>query len=67
MNKAEKIAFDLFHSMKVYDVINISDHAPNKPDLFIQKAKEYIDNGGNIEFSNDYKRIRKLNEIPPIK
>lgn len=65
MRDPRKIAFEIFDNMKERETLRISVFAPNKPDLFIRYGKEYIDEGGELEFSNDYAYIRKISPIPP--
>jgi len=63
MRTPKEYAFALFDSMKNGEFLKVSAHAPNKPDLFIQIAKDYIDEGGAIEFNDDYTRIRKITSM----
>lgn len=46
--------------MIIGNVLVIKDFAPNKPDLFIECAKQYADCFGTILFSDDYKEIKKV-------
>ena len=54
------VAFEIFDALSFKEEILVSTHAPRKPELFIWFGKEYIDQGGAIEFSGDYTRIRKI-------
>lgn len=66
MKSARKTAYAIFDSMETCDILKVSVFAPNQPDLFIQLAKDYIDEGGDIEFSEDYSRIRKLTPMAEL-
>lgn len=66
MKDPRKTAYALFDSMKIGDVLKVSIHAPKKPELFIQMGKDYIDAGGDLEFSGDYSKIRKLTPMSEL-
>jgi hypothetical protein len=59
-DKTLAICWNLLEKIEVGDKIIISKYAPNKPDLFIQCAKQYADCFGTILFSDDYKQIKKV-------
>lgn len=61
------ICWNLLDKMKLGDKILISKYAPNKPNLFIDCAKQYADCFGTILFSDDYKQIKKVMNINEIK
>lgn len=46
--------------MKVGNVLVIQHFAPNKPDLFIDCAKQYIKVYKNLLFNKDYTEIYKV-------
>lgn len=50
----------IFNAMQKGDVIEVRDFAPKNKPLFIELAKNYIDENGSIEFNYSYSRIRKL-------
>jgi len=59
-DKTIVICWGLLDKIKLGDKINILKYAPNKPDLFIDCAKQYDDCFGTILFSDDYKEIKKV-------
>ena len=56
-------AFEFFFSLKPGEEIVISKIARRNPKQFVEFAKEFIDNGGFIEFSPDYRKIRGLDWV----
>jgi hypothetical protein len=64
MRQPQEFAFELFELMKPDEQITVSEIAKNKPELFIHFGKDYIDNGGLIQFNSDYSIITKLHPIP---
>lgn len=64
MEEPYKIASAIFDNMKPGSMIKVSDFAAKNPDLFIQMAKQYIDNGGMIGFLFNYSVIQKQHPIP---
>ena len=67
MDKQKRKAFNEFNKMKQGQVIIIKDFAKRDSAAFTDYGKEYIDQGGNIEFSNDYSKIRKISAIEEYK
>jgi hypothetical protein len=65
-DKTLAICWNLLEKIEVGDKIIISKYAPNKPDLFIQCAKQYADSFGTILFSDDYKQIKKVMSFKQI-
>lgn len=59
-DKILAICWNLLDKIKLNHKIIISDYAPNRPDLFIDCAKQYADCFGTILFSDDYKEIKKV-------
>lgn len=59
-DKTLSICWNLLDKIQLGNKIIISDFAPNKPDLFIECAKQYADCFGTILFSDDYKEIKKV-------
>ena len=53
-------AFKMLDKLEVGQTIIIADVAPNKPDLFIDCAKQYCDCFGTILFNNSMTEIRKV-------
>jgi hypothetical protein len=66
MKTPREYAFAIFDNMKNGEFLKVLAHAPNKPDLFIQMGKDYIDEGGAIEFNDDYTRIRKITSMAEV-
>ena len=58
--------WSILDRMKVGNVLIIKDFAPNKPQLFIDCAKQYADVFGNIIFNGDYTEIYKVNTFDEI-
>lgn len=52
--------WSILDRMKVGNVLIIKDFAPNKPELFINCAKQYADVFGNIVFNDNYTEIYKI-------
>jgi hypothetical protein len=65
-DKTLLLCWNLLDKIKLGHKIIISDFAPNKPDLFIQCAKQYADCFGTILFSDDYKEIKKVMSFKQI-
>ena len=65
-DKTLVICWNLLDKIKLGHKIIISDFAPNRPDLFIQCAKQYADSFGTILFSDDYKEIKKVMSFKQI-
>ena len=58
MNLKEK-AYQFFDAMPECHPVLVKDIAKRNPEAFIQYAKDYIDDGGQLCFSSDYKRFWK--------
>lgn len=56
-------AFQLFDKLQPGEVMIISKVARKDPEAFRQYAKEYIDQGGFIEFDKDYRKLKGLERI----
>ena len=56
---AKELAFRIFDDMPVGQVIAIKEIAKKDPETFKQYIKDYIDAGGNITVSSDWKKFRK--------
>lgn len=54
-------SWSVIDNLKPGEIIIVSDYAPNKPDLFISCIKQRIDTLKDCEFSNNYKKVKKLN------
>jgi len=54
-------SWSVIDKLKPGEIIIVSDYAPNKPDLFIRCIKQRIDTLKDCEFSNNYKKVKKLN------
>ena len=67
MSKQQQAAFAVFDEMKPGQVIVIAEFAKRDPAAFKQYGMDYIDGGGDMEFSNDYSRLRKLSNIADYK
>ncbi|TDO21923.1 hypothetical protein [Pedobacter duraquae] len=59
-------AFKVFDEMERWKVIVVKKFALLDPAAFIEYGKAYIEQGGNIEFSQDYERIRKIGSVQEI-
>lgn len=46
--------------------VQVRDVPVYNKDLFIECVKQYIDWYGQVEFSADYRIVRKLNKIPEL-
>lgn len=60
-------AFHVFDKLKLGQSIIIAKFAKNDPAAFTQYAMEYIDNGGGLEFNEDYSIIRKVESREQIR
>lgn len=56
-------AFKLFDKLQPGEVIVISKVARKDPAAFKEYAKEYIDQGGFIEFDKEYRKLRGIERI----
>lgn len=65
-DKALSTCWDILDKIEVGQKILISQHAPKKPDLFIECAKKYADCYGTILFSDDYQEIKKINNFVEV-
>jgi hypothetical protein len=65
-DKTLNICWNLLDKIELEDKILISKYAPNRPDLFIDCAKQYADSFGTILFSDDYKQIKKVMSFKQI-
>lgn len=66
MKDPKKLAFKIFDDMKAGEKALVSVFAPRNPDLFIQLGKQYIDDGGDLMFSEDYATIYKTTPLADI-
>ena len=57
------LAFKFFDEMKAGQVVAIKEIAKNNPEAFKEYLKEYIDSGGQMTVSNDWKKFRKESDI----
>ena len=53
------LAFKFFDEMKDGQVVAIKEIAKNNPEAFKQYLKDYIDEGGHMTISSDWKKFRK--------
>jgi hypothetical protein len=53
------LAFKFFDEMKAGQVVAIKEIAKKDPEAFKQYLKDYIDLGGHITVSSDWKKFRK--------
>ena len=53
------LAFKFFDEMKVGQVVAIKEIAKKDPEVFKQYLRDYIDEGGHITISSDWKKFRK--------
>lgn len=67
MEDLKEKAFNLFDRLNKGDVLIISEIAVRDPESFTKYAKEYIDSGGGLIFSNDYASIRKCESAEEVK
>ena len=54
-------AFEFFDSMPGGQIVAIKEIAKNDPEAFKQYLKDYIDRGGLITVSKDWRKFRKDN------
>lgn len=54
-------AFEFFDSMQGGQILAIKEIAKNDPEAFKEYIKEYIDKGGLITVSKDWRKFRKDN------
>lgn len=66
MDQKQK-AFKIFDDLEKGQVIVIETYATRDPESFTRYAKEYIDSGGGLIFSNDYTSIRKCESAEEVK
>ena len=55
----KNLAFKFFDEMKSGQVVAIKEIAKKDPEAFKQYLRDYIDLGGNITISSDWKKFRK--------
>lgn len=55
----KELAFKFFDNMKAGQVVAIKEIAKKDPEAFKQYLKDYIDDGGHITVSSDWKKFRK--------
>jgi hypothetical protein len=55
----KELAFKFFDEMKSGQVVAIKEIAKKDPETFKQYLRDYIDAGGNITISSDWKKFRK--------
>jgi hypothetical protein len=55
----KELAFEFFDKMKAGQVVAIKEIAKKDPEAFKQYLKDYIDAGGYITISSDWKKFRK--------
>jgi hypothetical protein len=60
-------AFEFFDSLKAGDIISIKEIAKNDPEAFKQYIKDYIDAGGFMTVSPDWRKFRKDNNPKDFK
>ena len=65
-DKTLVFCWNILDKIEIGQKILISQHAPNKPDLFIECAKKYADCYGTILFSDDYQEIKKINNFVEV-
>jgi hypothetical protein len=54
-------AFEFFDAMKAGQIVAIKEIAKNDPEAFKQYIKDYIDAGGLLTVSPDWRKFRKDN------
>ena len=57
MKTNKEIAYDFFRSMRDRQVVAIKEIAKNNPEAFKQYLIDYIDDGGDITISSDWKKF----------
>lgn len=60
MNPIEKQVLVYLEKLKPGKVVEVLNVAPNHPERFIGIVKQCIDIGVQVEFSDDYKRFKKI-------
>lgn len=60
-------AFEFFDNLKAGEIISIKEIAKNDPESFKQYIKDYIDAGGQLTVSTDWRKFRKDNNPTDFK
>ena len=60
-------AFEFFDAMKAGEIIAIKEIAKKDPEAFKQYIKDYIDAGGLLTVSPDWRKFRKDNDANDFK
>lgn len=60
-------AFEFFDAMKAGQIIAIKEIAKKDPEAFKQYIKDYIDEGGLLTVSPDWRKFRKDNDANDFK
>ena len=63
----KELAFKFFDEMKAGQVVAIKEIAKKNPEAFKQYLKDYIDLGGQITVSSDWKKFRKDSDLKDFK
>ena len=62
--KAMNWTTEFLNQMPVNTQISVKDVQVKDKDLFVMCVKQFIDWYGQVEFSGDYRIVRKINKIP---
>ncbi|RAJ28907.1 hypothetical protein [Pedobacter cryoconitis] len=65
LKRGRAAAYQIFDGLERGQVIILKNETP-APEILIQYGKDYIDQGGAIEFSGDYSKIRKVTSMEEI-
>jgi len=59
MKTNKELAYDFFRSMRDRQVVAIKEIAKKDPESFKQYIRDYIDDGGDLTASSDWKKFTK--------
>lgn len=66
LSKALNWTTDYLNEMPVNTQVSVRDVPVKDKDLFIECVKQFIDWYGQVEFSGDFRIVRKINKIPEL-
>ena len=59
MKTNKELAYEFFDNMKDRQVVSIKEIAKKNPETFKQYIRDYIDDGGDLTASSDWKKFIK--------
>lgn len=66
LSKALNWTTEFLNQMPVNTQVAVRDVQVKDKNLFIECVKQYIDWYGQVEFSGDYRIVRKINGVPGL-